>query len=213
MALSGAMAVWRNRGLDSGVLGVSPEQSPYTWFRQSVIGNPLVQWEQSKKINYGVDFEIFKGLINGKLDIFSDNRSKILLSNRSDVPSYYGATPPVAKQGAVKSRGFEAELHFNKTVGKIRLWSDLNMAHSKNRIIDAANPELLPDYQKSQGFQINQAYSYVSQGKYNTWDQLYGSTIHNTNDHQKLPGNYYIVDYNGDGVIDARDNIPYSFTG
>ncbi len=33
--------------------------------------------------------------------------------------------------------------------------------------------------------------------------------MHNTNDNQKLPGNYYIVDYNGDGVIDARDEIPY----
>jgi hypothetical protein len=55
--------------------------------------------------------------------------------------------------------------------------------------------------------QINQAYSYVSRGTYNTWDQLYGSAIQNANDNQKLPGNYYLVDYNGDGLIDSRDNI------
>ncbi len=205
---------WNYGGLSRiGMLGDAAEQSPYTWFTQAVVGNPSVQWEHSEKFNYGVDFELFQGLITGKLDIFSDNRSKILLSNRSDVPSYYGATPPVANLGAVKSRGFEAELHFNKTVGKVRLWSDLNMTHSQNRIVDAANPELLPDYQKSEGFQINQAYSYVSNGVYNTWDQLYGSTIHNANDNHKLPGNYYLVDYNGDGIIDARDNIPYGFTG
>jgi hypothetical protein len=47
------------------------------------------------------------------------------------------------------------------------------MTHTQNKIIDAANPELLPDYQKSEGMQINQAYSYVSRGMYNTWDQLW----------------------------------------
>jgi hypothetical protein len=74
------------------------------------------------------------------------------------------------------------------------------MTHTQNKIIDAANPELLPDYQKSEGMQINQAYSYVSRGMYNTWDQLYGSAAQNANDNQKLPGNYYLVDYNGDGL-------------
>jgi hypothetical protein len=72
---------------------------------------------------------------------------------------------------------------------------------------------LLPDYQKTEGKEIGQTYSYVSQGMYNTWDELYGSTMNNTNDDQKLPGNYHIVDYNGDGVIDAQDNIPYGYGG
>lgn len=205
---------WQYEGLSRlGMSGDNAEQSPYTWYRQTVVGNPNVQWEQSEKFNLGIDFEMAKGLITGKVDVFRDNRSKILLSNRTDVPSYYGAVPPVANLGAVRASGFEAELHFNKNLGKIRVWSDLNMTHTRNKILEAANPALLPGYQKSEGMQINQAYSYVSQGYYNTWDQLYGSTIHNTNDNQKLPGNFYIVDYNGDGVIDNQDNIPYGFTG
>jgi hypothetical protein len=86
------------------------------------------------------------------------------------------------------------------------------MTHTQNKIVEADNPELLPEYQKTEGKEIGQTYSYVSQGLYNTWDELYASTIHNTNDNQKLPGNYYIVDYNGDGVIDAQDNIPYGYS-
>jgi hypothetical protein len=109
-----------------------------------------------------------------------------LLANRSDVPTYFGATPPVANLGAVKSSGYELELHLNKSLRNFRLWTDLNMTHTQNKIIEAANPELLPDYQKSEGMQINQAYSYVSRGTYNTWDQLYGSAIQNANDNQKL---------------------------
>jgi TonB-linked SusC/RagA family outer membrane protein len=193
-----------------GITGEAAELSPFNWYREVTVGNPNVQWEQAEKYNAGVDFELFKGFIKGKFDYFQDKRTKILLANRTSVPSYYGATPPVANLGRVNAQGYEAELHFNYPVGKnLRLWADLNMTHTKNKVIDADNPALLPAYQKSEGMQIGQTYSYVSQGYYNTWDELYGSTQHNTNDNQKLPGNYNIVDYNGDGIIDAQDNIPY----
>lgn len=196
-----------------GTTNEAAETSPYTWYSQATVGNPTVQWEESEKYNIGVDFELFKGLIKGKADVFNDNRSKILLTGRSDVPSYFGAAPPVANLGAVKSKGYELELHFNKNIGKFRLWSDLNMAHTENKILERATPELLPDYQKPEGMQIDQVYSYVNNGKYNTWDQLYGSTMHNVNDNQKLVGNFYLVDYNADGIIDSQDRIPYGHTG
>lgn len=205
---------WSYGGLARlGITGEAAEQSPYTQYRQTTVGNPTVQWEESEKFNVGVDFELYKGLIKGKVDIFSDNRTKILLGNRQDVPSYYGATPPAANLGEVKSSGYEVELHFSKSLGKFRLWTDLNMTHTQNIIMKAANPELLPEYIKTEGKSLNQNYSYVSGEKYNTWDQLYGSTIHNASDNQKLPGNVNIVDYNGDGVIDAQDRIPYGHTG
>lgn len=195
-----------------GMTGEAAEQSPYKWYKESSVGNPNVRWEMAEKINLGTDIELLKGLIGIKADVFQDRRSNILLANRS-VPSYYGTTPPVANLGRVNSKGYELELHVNKSFSKtMRLWSDLNMTHNQNKIIEADNPELLPAYQKSEGKEIGQTYSYVSQGYYNTWDQLYGSTVHNTNDNQKLPGNYYIVDYNGDGVIDAQDNIPYGYS-
>jgi hypothetical protein len=59
---------------------------------------------------------------------------------------------------------------------------------------------------------MGQTRSYVSQGYYNTWDEVYASTIHSDNDNQKLPGNYNIIDFNGDGVIDQQDNIPYGYS-
>lgn len=195
-----------------GPTGEAAEQSPYTWYTQTFIGNPNIQWEQSEKVNIGADFELLRGMIRGKADVFQDNRSKILLSNRS-VPSYYGATPPPANLGKINAKGYELELHFNRAFNKtLRVWTDLSMTHTKNKVLEADNPALLPDYQKSEGKELGQTYSYVSGAYYNTWDELYASTVHNTNDNYKLPGNYYIVDYNGDGVIDAQDNIPYGYS-
>lgn len=198
-----------------GMNGEAAEQSPYTWYRQTSVGNPNAQWEVAEKLNIGADFEIFKGLITGKVDVFRDKRSQILLDGgRRAVPSYYGATAPTVNLGRVNAQGYEIELHFNKMLSKhFRLWADLNMTHTNNEIVEADNPSLLPEYQKTEGKPIDQAFSHVSRGFYNTWDELYGSAMHNENDNQKLPGNFYIVDYNGDGIIDAQDNIPFGFTG
>jgi outer membrane receptor for ferrienterochelin and colicin len=51
-----------------GISGEAAEQSPYTWYSQTVVGNPNVQWEQSEKYNVGVDFEFLKGFVKGKAD-------------------------------------------------------------------------------------------------------------------------------------------------
>lgn len=47
----------------------------------------------------------------------------------------------------------------------------------------------------------------------NSWDDVYSSTQLNTTDNQKLPGDQSLVDYNGDGIIDTNDNVPYGYSG
>lgn len=198
-----------------GITGVDAEQSPYNWYRQTGVGNPNVRWEKVTKKNLGVEFGFFKDAITGSIDFFQDDRTDILSSggNRA-VPSYFGAAAPVANVGSVSSRGYEFDIQFNKNVNKnLRLWSNINFTRAKNEVLEADVPQLLSLYAKPIGKQIGQAYSYVGNGYYNTWDDLYGSTQHNVNDNQKLPGNYHILDYNADGIIDANDNIPYGFSG
>lgn len=197
-----------------GVTGEAAEQSPYSWYRETAVGNPGIQWERVEKANIGIDFEMFENFLSGKVDVFRDRRSNILLAGVSRaIPSYYGTTAPVANLGKVNSQGYEIELHLKHTFpSELRAWADFNMTHTQNKIIEADNPALLPEYQKTQGKEIGQTYTYVNHGFYNTWDELYASTPYNTNDNQKLPGNYYIIDYNGDGILDAMDNIPWGYS-
>lgn len=198
-----------------GITGESAEQSPYNWYRETSVGNPNVRWEKVSKKNIGLEFGFFKDAIRGSVDLFQDDRSDILSSggNRA-VPSYFGATAPVANLGKVQSKGFEVDVRLSKNVNKnLRLWSNINFTHARNKVVAADVPALLPDYSKSIGKQVGQAYSYVSQGYYNNWDELYGTTQFDVNDNQKKPGNYQILDFNADGIIDANDNIPFGFSG
>jgi len=191
------------------------DKSPtaYTWWTESKIGNPDIQWEKVAKQNYGVDFSFLHGLISGSANYFNDYRTNILLQggNRA-VPSYFGGTPATANLGRVRTTGYELELHGNKAISKdFRVFADFSMTHSKDKVLEADDPLLKDAYLKQAGKQIGQNYSGVSNGYYNNWDQVYGSTKLNTADGNKLPGYYNLVDYNGDGVIDTKDNVPNGY--
>ena len=197
------------------VQGLNTDSSPYTWYKESTVGNPDIHWEKSLKRNFGIDYSFFNGLISGSLEFFNDRRSDILVlgANRS-VPSYYGAEPAAGNIGRVKTSGYELELRVNKVLKNgMRFWGNFNTTHAKSLILEYDDAELLPAYQKQTGFAIGQDHSNLTTGFANNWDQVIGMTQFNTNDDQKLPGSYIIQDYNGDGVIDSNDSAPYGYTG
>lgn len=206
------MTQWAYGGNSS--LDVNRSTSPYTWYRESAVGNPSTQWETVRKLNIGVDYAVLNGLIAGNFEYFRDNRTDVLVKGVDRaVPSYFGAKPPVANLGEVTTNGYEVEVRLNKEfANKLRLWANLSMTHAKNEIIERDDPALYEDYRKQAGYSIGQTRAYVDAGFINSYDQLYGSTIHETNDNQKLPGDYNVIDFNGDGLIDSRDNIPYGYS-
>lgn len=189
--------------------------SPYTWYRKSALGNEKVKWETVRKINAGVDYSFLDGLFIGSVDIFRDDRRDILVwGDQRSTPSYLGAMPPTANIGKVRTNGYEFELRINKRFSnELRLWGNFSMTHSKNKILQKDDQALRPAYQKAAGYSIGQYTSYIDAGYVNTYDQLYGSARHDTNDSHKLPGDYNIVDFNGDGVIDNKDLVPYGYSG
>ena len=207
------MNQWAYGGTTS--LDTNRGTSPYTWYRETAIGNPDVKWEKVAKTNYGVDYSFLEGLIAGSVEIFRDKRTDILVngSDRS-VPSYFGGTPVTANLGKVKTKGYEIELRLNKQFeNKLRLWGNMSITHAENTILEKDDPALLPSYQKTAGYAIGQNKSYVDKGYVNTFDQLYGSPKHDANDANRLPGDYYIIDFNGDGIVDNKDLAPCGYSG
>ncbi len=191
------------------------ETSPYTWYRLASLGNSDIHWETATKFNFGIDYSFLNSMFSGSIDFFRNIRSDILISgaNRS-VPSFTGYNAPWANLGKVRSTGFELTLDYNQRISRDwRIWTSFNMTRARDIVLERDNPQLLPWYQKNVGKPIGQAYSYIDKGFMNTWDDVYASTPQNTTDNQKLPGDLMIVDYNGDGLIDANDNVPYAYSG
>lgn len=191
-------------------LNQSPrDRSPYEWYVESTIGNPDIQWEKAQKQNYGIELGIFDNLVTVDFDYFNEKRYDILLPGGSrSIPPFFGKTPPPANVGKVNSAGYEIEAKFNKILTKdLRIWSNVSFTHIRNEVVFKDDPLLMPDYLKAQGYPIGQSRSLISTGFYNNWDEVYASVPMETNDLQKLPGFYNLLDFNADGIIKNSDDI------
>ena len=198
------------------VLMTSVGESTFNTYDESVIGNYDVHWEKSRKFNFGIDYSFLKGLLAGSVDIFRDRRSNILISGGDRaIPAYYGGSAPTINKGKTKNRGYEVELRVNKELKSkgMRFWGNFNFTHSENKIIEKDDQALRPNYQKQEGYVIGQEHSFISDGYLQNIDQVYGSPKFESDDRFRLSGNYYIVDFNGDGQIDSKDSAPYGYSG
>ena len=189
--------------------------SPYTYYKESTVGNPDLHWEKARKNNFGIELGFLNNLITANYDFFTEDRTDILLEGSSrNIPPFYGATPPSANMGRVKSSGHEIELKFDKRIASgFHYWGTLALAHVKNVILEKDDPILLASYLQAKGYPINQTRTQIRTGFYNNWDEVYASVPMETNDLAKLPGYYNILDFNADGVIKAtEDGAPLGYS-
>lgn len=204
-------ATWGTQG---GARFGSGGASPYTQYRENNVGNPDLRWEASTKQNFGVELSLLQNLLAVNLEVFRDDRDGIYMSasqRASAVPAYFGANAVPANVGQTETRGYEAEIKLRKNWGDFHPWVNLNFTHAIDKIIYMEDPELLPFYQKNAGYQISQYRTTLVDGFMNNWEDLYGATKLGSNQNVRLPGDYALVDFNGDGVIDSNDNVPYSY--
>ena len=198
-------------------MGLDHSNSPFTGYREDVIANPDLRWATVQKKNIGFDFAFLGGMLAGSFDWFRDDRYDIFISGGDrSVPSYYGAgTTPDINQGKIKNTGFEIELRFNKVLRNgMRFWTNANYTFARNVIKQKDDPKLFPSYRKAQGYAQGQYHSYIDNGFIHTYDELYSAPPFQSNDDQVLIGDHYIVDFNGDGVVDVtNDQAPYGYTG
>ena len=198
-------------------MGIDNTNSPFTGYKESGIAMPDLRWATVRKQNFGFDYSFLSGMFAGSFDWFRDDRYDIFIygSDRS-VPSYYGAakTPDINK-GKIKNSGFEVELRFNKVLKNgMRFWANTNYTYAHNVIKLKDDPALIPSYRKAQGYSHGQFISFIDNGFIGTYDELYSTPARQSTDESVLIGDHYIVDFNGDGVVDeTNDQAPYGYTG
>jgi hypothetical protein len=64
------------------------------------------------------------------------------------------------------------------------------------------------NYLKAKGYPIGQHKSLIKTEFYNNWDEVFASVPTETNDMQKLPGYYNLLDFNADGIIKNSEDTP-----
>lgn len=195
-------------------LGAPYLQAQYPLRYEGTIPNEDIHWETTHKRDFGIETAYFKNSLKINFDFFTEDRSDIFISGADrPVPDYLGTSPVSANLGRVKAHGWEFELNYSgTTAGKFSYWFNHSWTFAKDKIIERADPELKPWYQKQAGYQIDQPRVILNQSTYamSAWNDVYNHAGGSTNTYL-LPGDFARVDYNSDGLIDANDQIPYGY--
>ena len=173
--------------------------------------NLFVTWERAHKYNFGIEFGLWNGMLNGNIDIFHEKRNDILTTYLTR-PEWVGVAMSPGNLGETKNSGYEIELKHANHIGEDFNYSvGFTYSHAKNEIVNMDEPDLKTAYRKREGQAINQYFGLVCDGFITQADidggKLPVSTFGNTQ-----VGDLKYRDMNSDGFIDERDEtfIGYS---
>ncbi|MFC3198877.1 SusC/RagA family TonB-linked outer membrane protein [Parapedobacter deserti] len=169
------------------------------------MANIALGWERTTQWNFGLDFDFFRGRINGSLDFYNSHTSDLLLQMR--IPSLTGYTSTWANIGATANKGIDLSLNtVNIDKQNFRWTSNLNFTASKDRIVELSNGKL--DDINNQWFigeRLSVYYDFVKEGIWqNTAEDLAEMEKFNANGHAFRPGDVRVADLDGDYRIDAN---------
>jgi TonB-linked SusC/RagA family outer membrane protein len=178
-------------------------------FREGNLANPLATWEKALRANLGLDAVLAKDF-SIAIDVFRENRSDIFINPTNYIPAIVGANFFNLNRGKTQSSGIELELQWQKQLGSLSLYSRVNAAYNRNKIIDIAEPLREDEYLYARGRAINQPFVLEAIGFFESQNEI-------DNSPQQLfgkvqPGDIKYKDQNGDGFIDDNDRIPVGNT-
>ena len=100
----------------------------------SAKGKEDITWETNGNFNAGIEFELFRNVVEGSFEYFNRKTTDMLFS--FSVPSSLGYSSYYDNVGDMRNSGVELGLNFNIIRKKDFHWSiDVNATHVKNRIL------------------------------------------------------------------------------
>jgi TonB-linked SusC/RagA family outer membrane protein len=201
--------------VNSAWLGVPIQSNSfYPGYKVSNIGNPEARWETSIKNDIALETGLFKNKLTATLDYYWGRRYDIFMSaDQRNVPDWFGANPVPANLGRTSEKGWEMEVRWNGMISKdLKYYVTLMYSNSQDKIDYIEDPELTPAYQKLAGYPIGQQHAYIDNGPITSWDEMYTGVKGTKEPNNFIPGMLQLTDYNGDGVVDENDLVPYGYS-
>ncbi|WP_318310332.1 SusC/RagA family TonB-linked outer membrane protein [Flagellimonas crocea] len=210
----------------TGNQGINPLESlgvadnlPYVFGDETVAGatassrlpNPNLKWETTTTLNAGVDFRLFNNFFQGTFEYYKANTTDLLLDR--SIAGTTGFNVIRFNSGELQNQGIEASLTSNIIRKENFSWSlGLIFSRNKNEVIsltgetdDEGNPIDITDTsgrRLSIGQSINNIWLPKYDGIYQVGDDIAGS-----GNPLAQPGDVRVIDQDGNGQIDDRDNV------
>lgn len=197
-------------------LGNSNGSSQNTYFygaTEGNLGNPSITWERAKKTDIGIETKFFSNRLSIDFDWFYENRSNIL-TTLGIIPIIYGVdsgSVPPANVGITTNKGYELVLNWSDKKGDFIYSIGGDLSYSRNKIIykaEASNPYY---WMNATGFAIGQRFGLVSDGLFNTAEELANRPYNTYTSNAATLGDIRYKDLDGDGLINQNDIAPIGY--
>ena len=194
------------------------------------LANPNVTWRELTTYNFGVDAQLFDGLLGVELDIFYRDQKGIFATPLEKFPSTFGATLPQTNQNSTSNRGFDLVLTHKNKIGELSYDVAFSMGFARERYeyfpVDrdisayAKDDTELNDPAFIQRFNLiqllngnwrNRNIGYKTAGIFMSQDEIDAYPVDQsllaggTGNSSVIPGDIRYMDLNGDNYIDWRD--------
>lgn len=202
-----------NVNLNDGNNGASFGTYGNTYYRPGVsisrYPNQDITWEKSKKMNFGLELELWKEL-SIDVDVFSEYRSNILM-DRSAVPTTMGLQSGIkANVGEASSEGVEVSFNYNHSFNE-DLWITAmgNFTYARSKFEKFEEPLFEDEPWKSRiGNSLTQQYGYVAERLFVDEEEVRNSPVQFG---EYMAGDIKYKDINNDGRISELDIVPIGF--
>ncbi|GGZ31575.1 SusC/RagA family TonB-linked outer membrane protein [Echinicola pacifica] len=170
------------------------------------MSNPALRWERTNSINFGLDFSLFDGVIDGTMEFYKMYTTDLLV--KRSLPDIVGFDSVFDNLGQVDNKGFEISLSSTNISRMNFTWrTHSNFQLNRNEIISLygdtdENGIELNDYENKWfiGESIDRNWNYQTNGIWQTGQESEAS------EYKLQPGDYRINDLNGDGKFTELDD-------
>lgn len=194
----------------------------YGWFYDSSlmpgvtstgIPNPNLTWYTAKTFNFGVDLDLWNGLLGGTMEFFKRKRDGLLATSQAILPSEVGANLPQENLESDETFGWEFSLTHRNHIRDFHYNVNAQISATKNRWdhkLDSRAGNSMENWYRGavSGRNKDIWFSVEEGGRYNNYEDIWYHGTTGDLSSGTLPGDYWYKDWNGDGVIDGNDSHP-----
>ncbi|MBC8603118.1 TonB-dependent receptor [Parabacteroides acidifaciens] len=164
-----------------------------------------ISWETTESWDIGLDAYFLNNRLRFSGDYYKKQTKDMLLA--LEIPDYVGLENPDQNTGKMHTKGWDIELSWNDQIGDFSYSATFNLSDAKSIMGDLGGTEFLGDQVKKKGSEFNEWYGYLSDGIYQTQEEVDNSARMNSN---VKPGDIKYVDVSGpDGVPDGKISPEY----
>ena len=199
------------------------DNTPIMGYSNTSVAQTLLSWTKAYMRDFGVDWEINRGILGGSIDWFWREETGKSAATDSSVPDMYGIDLPKMNLDATENVGIDLELSHRMRFKDFnyRVTATATFARERDTYQQAERSKI---WKSSQAYYDGHTegrwdnaldgkyYEWNGMGQFTDWNDIFDyPVLYNTSSSKKMnmaemvPGMYKIDDYNGDGVITKAD--------